>query len=311
MQQECGAVAAVLLEERMRRLVALQLDVLADRDPEPLHQMRVGCRQLRSTLEQFAPALVLPEAVTPQRVARIGADLGLTRDLDVLRHRLEVRWLPLLPEREQPLLRKLLKQLKRERKLAFGVLTDTLKGRRYLKLLSRLQAWLRQPVFTSMGEEPLAAWWPELLQPLQAGLFTLPAWWATNPYAPETLEGLHLLRRRLKRLRYGLVNLAVFDPDRCTPWIEHFKALQAVLGDLQDLALLDHTLARHLEGAPDAVMPTLCSLLTEARDRSWLLWLERSRLLRSPEGRALFLALQSPTPAASPTPPVDACERTA
>jgi len=300
MQQGCGAVAAALLEHRMRRLVALQLDVLADRDPEPLHQMRVACRQLRSTLEQFGPALVLPEQVSPQRVARIGSDLGLTRDLDVLRQRLEDRWFPLLPEREQAPLRKLLKQLKRERKLAFGVLTETLKGRRYLKLLARLQAWLRQPAFTAMGEEPLDAWWPELLQPLQTGLFTLPGWWATNPYAPESLEALHLLRRRIKRARYGLANLSAFAPERFAPWLAQFKALQGVLGDLQDLVVLDQTLARHLEGAPDAVMPTLCSLLTEARDGAWLLWLERSTWLRSVEARRQLLALQLPAGITNP-----------
>jgi hypothetical protein len=162
-----------------------------------------------------------------------------------------------------------------------------------------------------MGEEPLAAWWPELLQPLQAGLFTLPAWWATNPYAPDALEDLHLLRRRLKRARYGLANLAVFEPQRCTPWIEHFKSLQAVLGDLQDLVLMDQTLTRLLEGAPDSVMPTLCSLLTEARDRTWMLWLERSSLLRSSEGRANLLTLQALAPSGSSTPPGDACQRTA
>ncbi len=96
--QSTGVFAAVLLEQRVKRLVALQLDVLADRDPEPLHQMRVTCRQLRSTVEQFADALVLPEPVSPQRLARIGSDLGLSRDLDVLRQRLEHHWQPLLPE---------------------------------------------------------------------------------------------------------------------------------------------------------------------------------------------------------------------
>jgi len=291
-QQGCGVYAASLLDQRMRRLVALQLDVLADRDPEPLHQMRVACRQLRITLEQFAPALNLPEQVSPQRAARIGSDLGLSRDLDVLRHRLEHQWQPLLPEREQAPLRKLLKQLKRERKLAFAVLTDTLKGRRYLKLLARLQAWLREPVFTPMGEEPIAVWWSELQQPVLAGLFTLPGWWATNPYDPQAVEGLHQLRRRLKRARYGLANLACFQPEAFSPCLDQLKALQAVLGDLQDLVVLEHTLARLLDGAPDAVMPSFCSLLAEARDRSWMIWLERSAVLRSVEGRQGLLRLQ-------------------
>ena len=292
LQQACGAFAADLIEEYARRLVALQLDVLADRDPEPLHQMRVTCRRLRSTLEQFAPALILPEQVTPQRLARVGSDLGLTRDLDVLRHRLEARWLPLLPDREQALLRKLLKQLRRERKLAFAVLTDTLKGRRYLKLLARVQAWLREPSFTPMGQEPLGEWWPELQQVVLAELFTLPGWWADHPYKPQAMSDLHRLRRRIKRARYGLANLAVVAPDTFAPWLTQFKLLQGALGDLQDLEVLDQTLVRLLDAAPDALMPSLSSLLAEARDQAWLRWLAASERLRSRQGRQEVLKLQ-------------------
>lgn len=288
----CGSYAVALFDQRAKRLVSLQLDVLADRDPEPLHQMRVTCRQLRSTVEQFADALVLPEAVSAQRLARIGADLGLSRDLDVLHQRLEQDWWPLVPEREQGALRKLLKQLKRERKLAFNLLSDTLKGRRYLKLLARLQDWLRDPAFTPMGEEPIALWCPELQQVVTQGLFTLPGWWVTNPYDPKAIAALHRLRRRIKRARYGLANLAGLEPELLKPWLVQFKAMQTSLGELQDLQVLVQTLARLLDGAPDAVMPCLCSLITEARDQAWLRWLDVSAEFRMPEGRQRLLSLQ-------------------
>jgi CHAD domain-containing protein len=290
--QSTGVFAAALLEQRVKRLVGLQLDVLADRDPEPLHQMRVTCRQMRSTVEQFADALVLPEAVSPQRLARIGSDLGLSRDLDVLRHRLEHHWQPLLPEREQAALRKLLKQLKRERKLAFTVLTDTLKGRRYLKLLERLQGWLRKPRFTPMGEEAMEAWCPELQQVALAGLFTLPGWWVMNPREQPSAQALHQLRRRIKRARYGLHNLAPLEPQRFQPWVDQFKTLQTVLGDLQDLKVLVLTLERLLEAPPDSVMPCLCSLVLEAQDQAWQSWRERSAPMCSAEGRQALLKLQ-------------------
>ena len=290
--QSTGVFAAVLLEQRVKRLVALQLDVLADRDPEPLHQMRVTCRQLRSTVEQFADALVLPEPVSPQRLARIGSDLGLSRDLDVLRQRLEHHWQPLLPEGEQLALRKLLKQLKRERKLAFTVLTGTLKGRRYLKLLERLQGWLRQPRFTPMGEESIEAWCPELQQVALAGLFTLPGWWVSNPRDQPSAQKLHQLRRRIKRARYGFHNLTPLDPQAFQPWVDQLKAMQTVLGDLQDLQVLVHTLERLLEAAPDSVMPCLCSLILEAQDQAWQRWLLLAADLRTVEGRQGLLQLQ-------------------
>lgn len=290
--QSCGAFAAALLAQRAKRLVDLQLDVLADRDPEPLHQIRVTCRQLRSTVEQFGDALMLPEQVSSQRLARIGSDLGLSRDLDVLQQRLERQWWPLLPEREQVVLAKLMKQLKKERKLAFGLLTDTLKGRRYLKLLARLQAWLKDPQFTPMGTEPIADWCPELQQTATAGLFTLAGWWAANPYDAKAIAALHRLRRRIKRARYGLANLAGLDVRGLKPWLAQFKQLQSNLGELQDLQVLMSTLERLLDGAPDAVMPVLCSLITEARDQAWLNWLTASADMRTRAGRQGLLRLQ-------------------
>ena len=290
--ERCGSFAASLLERRVRQLVALQLDVLADRDPEPLHQMRVCCRQMRSTVEQFAAALVLPDQVSAQRLARIGSDLGLTRDLDVMRHRLERHWLPLLPEREQAPLRKLLKQLRRERKLAFAITTDTLKGRRYLKLLERLQFWLREPAFTAMGEEPMANWFPDFQQVVLAGLFTLPGWWVERPHDPDGATALHQLRRRIKRARYGLANLSDVAPNAFQPWIVKLKQMQTALGDLQDLRMLVLTFERLLEERPDAVLPILCSLVCEARDQAWLRWLEASAELRTAAGRQRLRQLQ-------------------
>lgn len=291
-QVSCGAFAAALLDQRVRRLVSLQLDVLSDRDPEPLHQMRVTCRQMRSTVEQFAAALLLPEQVSASRLSRIGSDLGLCRDLDVMRQRLDHHWKPLLPEREQAALRKLLKQLKRERKLAFVVLTDTLKGRRYLKLLARLQVWLRQPQFTPMGAEPIVAWSPELQQAVLAGLFTVPGWWVEHPHEADAAIALHQLRRRLKQARYGLANLSGLDPQAIEPWLIQFKQMQTALGDLQDLRVLFSTIERLLDQAPDVAMPTLCSLIFEARDQAWQRWLHVSSTLRSVDGRQQLMRLQ-------------------
>jgi CHAD domain-containing protein len=295
--QSCGSFAAELLARRAKRLVALQLDVLADRDPEPLHQMRVTCRQMRSTVEQFADALILPEQVSSQRLARIGSDLGLSRDLDVLQQRLERQWWPLLPEEEQEALRKLMKQLKRERKLAFSLLSDTLKGRRYLKFLSRLQAWLKDPQFTPMGAEPIALWSPELQQIATEGLFSLPGWWVTNLAEPKSNAALHRLRRRIKRARYGLANLAGLELEGLKPWIAQFKQLQTSLGELQDLQVLVSTLERLLEGPPDAAMPVLFSFIVEARDQAWAAWIHASADLRTLAGRQRLLSLQVlPTP---------------
>ena len=288
----CGEHARVLIAERLSRLVSLQSEVLADRDPEPLHQMRVSFRRLRSTLEQFAPALLLPEAADPERIARLGRRLGLTRDLDVLRQRLDEQLLPLLSEREVRQLKPLFKQLRRERRLAFEELVDALQGRRYLKLLAQLQAWLKAPQFTAMADEPLAAWRAELVQAVLAGLTTLPGWRAKGPFNADASADLHRLRRRIKRARYGLTNLDSLDPATFAPWIARLRRIQELLGDLNDLQLIEAALHRQLDGPPDQLVPGLCSVLMEQRAQCWELWCAEAAWIRHPEGRACLHALQ-------------------
>jgi len=53
--------------------------------PEDLHQMRVGCRRLRSAITGFAPALNPPKPAQEKKVGKIARQLGELRDLDVLR----------------------------------------------------------------------------------------------------------------------------------------------------------------------------------------------------------------------------------
>jgi CHAD domain-containing protein len=281
-----GGYAAALIQGRLRRLVALQAEVLADQHQEPLHQMRVTCRQLRATLEQFAPALTLPDPAAAERLGKVGRRLGCRRDLDVLQKRLEHGFGPLLPEKEAAVLRKLLKQLRRERKLAFEAVEEGLKGRRYLKLLAQLQGWLRQPQVTPLGEQPMRAWWGEFCQSALNGLVLEPGWQLEQPHGPQAQQQLHQLRKRLKRCRYGLANLEPFQPDALAPWLERLRAMQRHLGDLHDLQLLDQALHRQFHDAPDRVAPCLCSLLLESRDQAWLAWRREADALLTPDRRA-------------------------
>jgi CHAD domain-containing protein len=246
----------------------------------------VTFRHLGGSLEQFAPALVLPEVADPDRVARINRRLGAARDLDVLRQRLESHLLPPLPASEAQQLRPLFKQLRRERRVAFEDLRACLQGRRYLKLLAKLQQWLKQPRFTALGEQPLEDWRPELLQAVLQGLFSQPGWWATNPYDADASAALHRLRRRIKRARYGLSDLRVLDACRIEPWVERFRELQQTLGELNDLQLIADALDQQWDGEPDQLLPGLCSLLAEQRAQAWERWQAQSQELREPQGRA-------------------------
>jgi len=150
-----GAFALELIERQTRRLGKLQPEVLADRDPEPLHQLRVSLRRLRTALAQFGPALELPESVESGRIAAVARRTSLCRDLDVLRLKLAGHLLPCLPESEQRIMASAMKRLGRERAQAFESLQEGLCHSRYLKLLARLHKWQRKPHFTTIGQLPL------------------------------------------------------------------------------------------------------------------------------------------------------------
>ena len=52
-----GAFARELVQKQVAKLVQLQTPVALGEGSEPLHQMRVAMRRLRTTLIQFEPAL--------------------------------------------------------------------------------------------------------------------------------------------------------------------------------------------------------------------------------------------------------------
>jgi len=305
-----GAFAAACIQQHLRHVVDLQADVLADRDPEPLHQLRVRFRRLRSTLKQFAPALVLPPSADDGRIAKIARRLGMARDLDVLRLRLDQDLLPLLPEQELLALKKMFKQLRRERKLAFEELVEILQSRRYLRLLADLQGWLKQPGFTPLGDEPVLGWLPQWKLAVLADLLPHPGWRVDDPHGTSGLEAVHQLRRRLKAARYGLANLRGLEPDDTAldRWVSRFKAMQETLGDLNDLQVLQSAITRQLDSEIDAVVPTLAALLADSRTTAWDQWLQLSAALRPIAGRQQLYAfiLDSPSPQPVSPQPVTA-----
>ncbi len=60
--QPLEAYAHQVIAEQYRRIVKQEKKVLADKDPEALHQMRVGTRRLRTALQVFGGAIELPKA---------------------------------------------------------------------------------------------------------------------------------------------------------------------------------------------------------------------------------------------------------
>lgn len=265
-----GSHGTGLIAAACERLIALQPAVLRDRDPEPLHQMRVAMRRLRTTLQQFAPALELPASLRPARLARHGRRLGLARDLDVLRDRLDRQLLPRLPEAELRALRPLLRQLRRERRLAGEQLAAALRSGSYLRVLAKLQKWLRQPAYTPLAEQPLADWLLPLQLPPVSALLCHPGWFVDDPLAGAA--PLHDLRKRCKASRYAMENLAEIQGPVLAPWIDSLRRVQQLLGDLNDLQVLQAAITDQIGGEIAADLPELHALLQQQSQALWHDW---------------------------------------
>jgi len=270
-----GAFALELIQTQIRRLGKLQAEVLADRDPEPLHQLRVSLRRLRTALAQFTPALELPESVSERRIAAVARRTSLCRDLDVLGLRIQEQLLPRLPEKEQRSLEGAIKRLGQDRSQAFATLVEALHSPRYLKLLERLNKWQKKPRFTPLGQQPLLPWLYDWQSPFSAGLFLHPGWTVEDPGA----EALHALRKQIKRARYSLEHLERWCGPPVLAWIEDLRQAQDHLGELHDLQILNSSFveSEHLRKTPK--MPALQAELEVQQQLHWLRWREQARRL--------------------------------
>jgi len=279
-----------LLRQQTKALVRWHGPVLENRDPEPLHQMRVSMRRLRTTLDQVGPALVLPKLVTPERVAKPLRRLGMARDLDVLGQRLEQDLLPQLSKAEARQLKPVLKQLRRERELAHGAVVATLQSSAYLALVAQLQDWLKEPKFSAWGESAADGWVWELQLPALGELFLHPGWLVEE--LGDQGEAIHGLRIAIKRVRYGLEAIGPMAGRSTRRWIDRFKAAQDLLGELNDGEVLRRAIDSQIPQGLDAAMPELQALLDQQRQELWQQWRQQVRSLNtSSQRRSLLKAL--------------------
>jgi len=79
-----GEYSYQIIQQNFQRIIEQEKAIFEDKDPEPLHQMRVGMRRLRTAIQVFGSAIVLPKAVSNPSIGKTAKSLGETRDLDVL-----------------------------------------------------------------------------------------------------------------------------------------------------------------------------------------------------------------------------------
>jgi CHAD domain-containing protein len=279
-----GTYALGLIQVQVKRLGKLQPKVLANEDPESLHQLRVSLRRLRTILHQFMPALALPESVDTDRIAAVARRTSLTRDLDVLGERLERQLLPLLPADERQGMEAGMKRLGRQRNQAFDLLVDALRSPNYLKLLARLHRWQDSPRFTRLGDQAIDYWLYELHAPF-TGILFLHRGWQANDYRAEEL---HSLRKLIKNARYALENLQPWLDSKIQDGIAQLRNAQGILGDLHDLGVLELILADHKMPLKLKKMPILRAEIKRQQRQCWLDWQQQVAVLQSRDFRNQF-----------------------
>jgi CHAD domain-containing protein len=280
----CGEHVRLLILPQLERLRRFQPEVLADHDPEPLHQFRVSLRRLRSVVSQFGPALVLPRHLHRSQIAVVARATGLCRDADVLREWLEQRLMPRLAADGHRSCKPLLRALRKQRRKAFADLQEELTSRRYFRMIEELEGWCDSPDTTLVGDLQLAEWLPEWLQACAGTCFLHGGWFAAHPGDSE----LHELRKRIKEVRYGLEALRGLLGNAGEAWIGDLRDVQSVLGDLHDLQVLMQLLGDQELADEAASRAPLQQLLEEQRQERWQQWLElRNKLLQADRRRSL------------------------
>lgn len=286
-----GDYAHDAIEKHFKKSVKYKSAVLQDTDPEPLHQMRVGMRRLRTAIQVFEGAVVLPKAAGERQIQQMARVLGRVRDLDVLGDKLTAHYLPHLQGGERQQLETVLQRLEQQRQQRFRKLPKLLKGSRYDNFKQALKTWLDQPVYGAIAPLPITPVLPDLLLPLVSHLLLHPGWLvgthigagkvkiltrlsaeATHDLLVQQGTLLHDLRKVIKAMRYQSEFFVDFYGPAYQQRVEDFQAIQEILGQLQDCAVLAEFMAIHLSPNWPQLLPTLAQRLHQEEFAAWQQW---------------------------------------
>jgi triphosphatase len=233
-QEALRAVSMECLEQVARNsAIVAEIDtagIYKAARPEHIHQLRVGMRRLRSAWSLFQKLTELPPLEWRDEIKVHFAALGNTRDDDVLRETV----LPELSAAGQPPLS--LQSVKEE------------ESGSPLTAEASFQRWLVELLAWNIGAHPLQAdpSLHEVSKPkslalrnaLGKQLFKLHQKVLTEGLQFESLhiEAKHDLRKRAKRLRYGLQFAESLLPaKRLKNYRKALGAIQDILGEMNDL----------------------------------------------------------------------------
>ncbi len=237
-----------------------------NREPEVVHQLRVGVRRLRAAASLFTG--IIAEGVAVQLKEELGwlqNSLGPARDWDVFRTETLAAIAHRLPDEEG--LVRLGRAAGHLGEEAYGLAEETLSGQRYALLLLRLEYWLISGAWRSLIDAGDGQGLPSDQPATEFAAFGL------SKRARQVMkrgkardeaveESLHQLRISGKKLRYALEFFRTFmKKDASKEAIGLTKELQDCLGSLNDAAVSRKLLRDLRDRFPDDADPTAIGMV--------------------------------------------------
>ncbi|MBO3457286.1 CHAD domain-containing protein [Aetokthonos hydrillicola Thurmond2011] len=306
-EKTLGHYAYSAIEKHFKKSLKWETTVKKDKDPEALHQMRVGLRRLRTDVNRFSVAVDLPKSVSDKNIGKIARCLGNLRDFDVFKETLETLYRPHLSGKEEKSLQTALNALDKQRENALEDVRSTLKHDPYKSVKHQLKNWLEEPRYQSIASFPIEQVIPDLLLP-EISSFLLHRGWligtesehseivipahceAQNIQQLLTTEGevLHSLRKQAKRLRYQMELFTDLYGESYKAFIAQVENVQEILGAINDRVVLSELLTNLLNSEIHHQLPTLACLFTENIYQLWQQWQSLQKWYLKPQTRHEF-----------------------
>jgi CHAD domain-containing protein len=221
-----GSAARSAIAFHVRSLIA-QVPAAQKGEAEPVHQVRVAARRLRSAVRLFAGYI---SAIKPKeidaRLKWLGQQAGAVRDLDVLEALMQEGAKKLDPEIAKDL-EPLFEEIRLRRAKAAENLAKSLASRRYTALVARLSAPI---AINTRGDAAFGSVAAELFAPMLKSVMRAGEKMHEKPTAAE----LHRLRKRAKGSRYALETMLAIDRKQLGGVLKSLEDLQDLVGGYHD-----------------------------------------------------------------------------
>jgi CHAD domain-containing protein len=250
----------------------VRLGVPTDGGDTAVHQMRVGCRRMRSDLRTFGPLLDRAWADgLREELSWIAGILGAARDAEVLRARLArtASTDPVDPPDPASVAR-IDAELAGRHERALADVDEAMRGDRYRELLDRLVDAARAPRLSARASGPADELLPRLVSRpwhrLAFGSKGIDGAADLDPTAAD--ERWHAVRISGKKARYAVDAVAPVIGGPATKLAKALSKVQTLLGEHQDAAVAADTWVDVARTHPGDVMLAVTAGRLYERERA-------------------------------------------